>query len=154
MLPVNDIIIREATDLDSPAIASLMTQLGYPTAPAEMRARLISILSHADYHTFVTELQGMVVGMVGICLGILYEKNGLHGRLLALVVDERWRGQGIGETLVAQAEEWIRACGGSLVIVNSSSHRIEAHRFYLRLGYELTGVRLVKFLIEDKRHLK
>jgi GNAT superfamily N-acetyltransferase len=61
------------------------------------------------------------------------------------VVDEKVKGHGIGASLVAEAERWLKEHKVTSIIVNSGKHRSEAHRFYGRLGYEETGVRLVKF---------
>jgi|ERR1041385_643932 len=87
-----------------------MEQLGYPTSASEMLDRLNAILTDNDYHTFVAELaegaasvtplsasqaqaveiaEPRVVGMIGLRIGILYEKNGLHGH-------ERSGGYGVG----------------------------------------------------------
>ena len=143
---MSQVKIRNACLDDSSAIARLMPQLGYPTTPDEMRERLEAILSNLDYITFIAEVRKEVVGMVGAGIGRYYESNGVYGRLLALVVDERWRGRGIGASLVARAERWLKARQATSIVVNSGRHRSEAHRFYSLLGYEETGVRFVKLL--------
>ena len=143
---MKQVIIRSATLEDSAAIARLVTQLGYATSGDEMGKRLADILPHPDYMTCVAELEGQVVGMVGAGIGRYYEKNGYYGRLLALVVEEGRRGQGIGASLVAEAERRLQERGVTSVVVNSGSRRNEAHHFYLRLGYSETGLRFVKSL--------
>ena len=139
-------MIRSAVLADSPALARLTTQLGYETSADEMEERLLVILPHPDYLTCVAELEERVVGIVGVGVGRYYEKNGAYGRLLALVVDEAWRGRGVGASLVAEAERRLRERGVTSVIVNSGSQRDEAHRFYRQLGYRETGLRFVKSL--------
>lgn len=138
--------IRSAALADSPAIARLMTQLGYATSADEMKERLRGILPLPDYMTCVAESEGKIVGVVGAGVGRYYEKDGAYGRLLALVVDESRRGRGVGASLVAEAERWLRGRGATSVVVNSGSRRGEAHRFYRRLGYAETGLRFVKSL--------
>jgi GNAT superfamily N-acetyltransferase len=64
------------------------------------------------------------------------------GRISMMVVEERLRGQGIGAALVRAAEEWLVGQGCGLIEVTSNIARIEAHRFYEKLGYERTSVRL------------
>jgi ribosomal protein S18 acetylase RimI-like enzyme len=143
---MKEVVIRTASLDDAPEIAHLMSQLGYSTSAAEMKERLRGILSTASYMTFVAEIRGEVVGMVGIGISHYYEKNGVYGRLLALVIDETHRRQGIGASLVERAESWLREHKVTSIVINSSKHRSEAHCLYKRLGYEETGLRFVKSL--------
>jgi GNAT superfamily N-acetyltransferase len=141
-----------------------MQQLGYPTNDSEMRDRLGVILANNDYYTLVAELlagaispgasQGQttavteprVVGMIGLRVGVLYEKNGLHGQVMALVVDREYQGAGIGSVLVESAERWFREKGVQSVVLGSGYHRTAAHQFYERLGFRATGKRFIKEL--------
>ncbi len=91
--------LRPATREDA-ALSALMTQLGYPTTPAEMAARLDAIFSDDNYHTLVAERDGRVVGVVGAHLCMYYEYTGLCGQIMVLVVDEQARSQGIGSLLL------------------------------------------------------
>jgi len=59
-----------------------------------------------------------------------------------LVVDERVRGGGIGAALVHAAERALTDASCGIVEVTSHVRREDAHRFYERLGYERTSVRL------------
>ncbi|MBW4542314.1 MAG: GNAT family N-acetyltransferase [Myxacorys chilensis ATA2-1-KO14] len=144
---MHEVEIRNACLDDSPAIACLMSQLGYLTFPDEMKERLVAILVDPSYMTFVAEYQKEVVGVIGVGVGRYYEKNGTYGRLLALAVDEKWRSRGIGASLVAEAERWLKKRKVTSIVVNSGKQRSAAHRFYERLGYEETGLRLVKLLL-------
>jgi GNAT superfamily N-acetyltransferase len=143
---MREVAIRAANLDDAKAIAHLMAQLGYATSANEMKERLTIIFSTLSYVTFVAEMQGEVVGIVGIGIGYYYEKNGVYGRLLALAIDEKHRRQGIGASLVERAEDWLRKHQVTSIVVNSSKHRSEAHCFYKQLGYEETGLRFVKAL--------
>lgn len=96
--------------------------------------------------TFVAECQKEVVGVIGVGVFRYYEKNRTYGRLLALVVDKKWRGNGIGKSLVAEAERWLKEREVSSIVVNSGKQRNDAHLFYKRIGYEETGLRFVKLL--------
>jgi GNAT superfamily N-acetyltransferase len=138
--------IRPAAPADAFRLAVLLTQLGYPSSAAEVEERLARILADDQYATFVAEIDRTVVGLVGIRLGSYYEKNGLYVHLLVLVVDERQRGSGAGRGLVEEAERWAVERNARAVLVNSGTQRRDAHRFYERLGYQATGVRLVKEL--------
>jgi GNAT superfamily N-acetyltransferase len=111
-----------------------------------MTGRLGQLLQRPEYITFVAETCHEVVGMVGVHMAYGYELNGLYGRLTGLVVDELFRGQGVGRQLIEAAEAWIRQQGISSVIVTSGSQRTDAHRFYQDLGFTETGKRFAKQL--------
>ena len=68
------------------------------------------------------------------------------GRISMMVVDEKLRNRGIGAVLVAAAEQALAAQGCYMVEVTSHVRRTEAHRFYERIGYQRTSVRLAKEL--------
>lgn len=136
--------IRPTRMADASALARLMEQLGYPTAAVEMEARLTGLLAHSDYQTLVAERNGHIVGMIGVHLGRYYEKNGVYGQIVALVVSQAHQGQHIGSALVAEGERWLQTRGVQTVIVNSGTYRQAAHRFYEHLGYQVTGIRFVK----------
>jgi ribosomal protein S18 acetylase RimI-like enzyme len=141
--------VRPATLDDSAALAGLVTQLGYPTADGPMRARLAAILARADYATLLAESAGAVVGFGGAQLCPGYNHDRPAGRIVALVVDEASRGRGIGALLVRGLERWLVAAGAGSVFVNSRLHRVEAHRFYERLGYAQNGLRMVRALEQE-----
>lgn len=138
--------IRKSKLSDSDAIAALITQLGYPTTPGQMEMRLERVLDKPGYQSMVAELDGEPVGFIALGIDYFFERDGLCGRLLALVVDERLRGEGIGEALVRAAEAWFTSQGVFTVMLTSRRTRLDAHRFYKRLGYESSGIRLVKEL--------
>ncbi len=143
MLPC---IIRAVELTDAPEIATLVTQLGYPTSAAEMEGRLKVLLSQANYTIYVATIEDSVVGMVGAYLGYALEYDGPYGRLTGLVVDEKWRGRGLGKLLMEKIESWVMQRGASWLILTSGVHRTNAHRFYRNLGYQETGLRFAKRL--------
>jgi GNAT superfamily N-acetyltransferase len=138
--------IRDAEQADAGPIAGLMSQLGYPTLEAEMVERLARVGADSNYRTLVAEIGTRVVGIVGVGLAPFYERNGTYCRLLVLAVDDHHRRQGIGRVLVRAAEDWAAEHGATVMVVNTSHRRPDAHRFYERAGYESTGHRFVKAL--------
>lgn len=146
MVTVEEYIIREAQANDASAIASLITQLGYPASSEEMSRRVNTLSSMPQYMTFVAEVGGEVVGLVGAYMGHSLETSGIYGRLTALVVDERWRGQRIGKLLIDKMETWLAGQGALMVVLTSSSHRLGSHEFYRSNGYRDTGIRFTKRL--------
>ena len=143
---VNGLTVRPARLSDSPAVADLVTELGYPTTPARMQQRLTRLLADPEYVTLVAETSGVMVGLVGAYVGLALELDSTSARLTGLVVDARWRGRGIGRALMQHIESWCRQKGATCVILTSGHHRADAHRFYEAIGYAATGVRFAKQL--------
>jgi GNAT superfamily N-acetyltransferase len=139
-------LVRPATPEDVPAIAALMTQLGYPSTPNAMRARMERIAALPDYASFVAEAEGSVVGMAGAMVAVAYHQDAPFARLLSLVVDEAHRGHGAGAALVRAVEDWARARGAVSIHLTTGRQREDAHRFYAGLGYQDTGKRFFRTL--------
>jgi ribosomal protein S18 acetylase RimI-like enzyme len=139
-------MIRAAEGNDAPALAELMTQLGYQTTAEEMRERLRFILNHRDFATFVAVEENEVYGMIGLSASIGYEHNDRTGRIMALVVHERMRGRGIGRALLTAAEDYFARARVVRVVLTSRFTREKAHAFYESLGYARTGLRFMKEL--------
>jgi GNAT superfamily N-acetyltransferase len=140
------VTLRVAALSDSPALAALVTQLGYATTAADMKERLEHLLPHPEHAMVVAEMSGDVVGMVAGQVGPALEMNGVYGRVTGLVVDARWRGHGIGATLMRHIECWFRERGAHTIVLTSGHHRVDAHTFYKTMGYEPTGLRFIKRL--------
>jgi GNAT superfamily N-acetyltransferase len=69
----------------------------------------------------VAEYNEDVVGMIGLCSGYFYEKNGLYVRIVALVVESKYRNMGIGKKLMEEAENWARKQGAISIGLNSGN---------------------------------
>jgi GNAT superfamily N-acetyltransferase len=144
--------IRPAQPEDVPALAALAGQLGYPTTPEGMAARLQALAEDDRHAVFVAvEADGQVVGWIHVylCLQVIADREAEIG---GLVVDEMHRSRGVGARLVREAEDWARArgCGGMTVRTNVVRER--AHAFYRRLGFREVKVQRVfyKSLQEER----
>lgn len=138
--------VRRAEARDAPALALLMGLLGYPTTECEMAVRLGRILPLEDQLVAVAERCATVVGVIAATTGTRLELNGRYGRGTVLSVAAGERGRGTGALLLAHAETWLRKQGVAACILNSSTHREAAHRFYEHEGYRVSGLRFVKEL--------
>jgi len=138
--------VRAPTEADAEALASLVTQLGYASTPAQIVARLRHLQDRVDIRAFVAENDGRVVGMVGLEAFPAFHRDGLHGYVTAMVVDQTVRGGGIGAALLQAGEAWFAERGVKRVNLTTALHREEAHVFYEKNGYTFTGKRYTKIL--------
>ncbi|AFZ30437.1 GCN5-related N-acetyltransferase [Gloeocapsa sp. PCC 7428] len=126
--------IRQAIAQDADEIANLSHQLGYPTTTSAVRQRLAQMHS-ANHAVYVAEISGIgVVGWIHAHLCLLLQTN-LHAEIGGLVVDERYRGSGIGRQLLLQIEQWASQQGCESVYLRSNIIRKQAHIFYKKMGY-------------------
>ena len=129
--------IRPIMYKDISNMQSLITQLGYPCTLEQVQSRFEHLFTLRDYLTFVAEKDNVVVGMVGFSKQFAYELDGPLVRVLALVVDESHRNQGIAEQLMTAVEDWAKSEKCEAIFLNSGNReeRIPAHAFYKKLGY-------------------
>jgi GNAT superfamily N-acetyltransferase len=131
------VTIRPATLDDCEPIARLSEQLGYPTTREQTQQRLQGIITHnRDHIVYVAVSHDTVIGWIHALVhpSLLTDTA---AEIAGLVVDEQHRSQGIGEILMAHAEQWARKHGCHSVRLRSNVKRDRAHAFYQRLGYTL-----------------
>lgn len=129
--------IREAQPQDFPRIAELAGQLGYPSSPQEIAERLDGMKRSNEHAVFVAQLGGEVAGWLGIYVCRMVEADA-RAEISGLVVDEKFRSQGVGPLLLARAEDWARERGCCAIGLRSNVIRDRAHSFYERHGYKHT----------------
>lgn len=127
-------------------MARLATQLGYASDATQMTARLAHLEGHADIRALVAEQDGRVAGFIGFMVFPAFHRDGLHGYVTAMVVDEALRGAGIGGALLVAAETWFAERQVKRVNLTTALHREDAHDFYEKHGYTFTGRRYTKIL--------
>jgi GNAT superfamily N-acetyltransferase len=138
-------LIRPAEAGDAEALSRLIGQLGYSAAPEEVAERLATMEAEGRL-VLVAELAETVIGCLSTSVMRVLHRPAPVGRISMMVVDEALRGRGIGAELVAAAERALAEQGCYMVEVTSHVRRADAHRFYERLGYARTSVRLAKEL--------
>ena len=127
-------LIRPARLEDAAEIATLSTELGYPTSEGEMKRRMEKLLQSAAYFLVVAEQESRVIGWVAAERRLLLE-SGERADIVGLIVTENARRSGTGLALVKAAEAWAIQQGMRTMAVRSSVARLESHPFYERLGY-------------------
>ena len=135
--------IRAAQINDAAEIAKLAGQLGYPTSPDDAAIRLGNLITRPDHVIFVaTTDSGRILGWVHVFDFSLLESQPT-AEIGGLVVDQNYRGGGVGHALVEAAEDWSRQRGHSTLWVHSNTIRTDAHRFYTKLGFSQMKTQVV-----------
>ncbi len=141
-----DLLIRPAAEADLPAIVALLAgdilgrerddpslplDAGYARAFAEIQAR-------PDQHLMVGELDGEVVATLQLTfVPGLARKGAWRGVIEAVHVRSDKRSQGLGAQMIAWAADTARARGDCPFLqLTSDKRRLDAHRFYERLGFQ------------------
>jgi ribosomal protein S18 acetylase RimI-like enzyme len=89
----------------------------------------------------VAEVEGAIVGCLQLTIIPGLSRGGMkRGQLEGVRVSSRHRGHGIGEVLARAAIERARTQGCRLVQLTTDRTRVDAHRFWERLGFEASHV--------------
>ena len=115
------------------AVNALLPQLSSRPTPLT-RAELDAVARSEATTLFVARDDGAVVGM--LTLAVFTIPTGVRAWIEDVVVDERARGRGVGEALVAAAIESAGARGARTVDLTSRRNREAAHRLYEKMGFE------------------
>jgi GNAT superfamily N-acetyltransferase len=131
------VVIRRARLTDASVVAELSGQLGYPTSPERMAARLARLIRHPRFGSvLIAETsERRVIGWVHVSVTPLLEVS-LRAEVNGLIVAEGQRSSGAGAKLLQAAEQWAKSKGCDSMSVRSNVIRDRAHAFYLRNGYE------------------
>jgi GNAT superfamily N-acetyltransferase len=136
--------IRSAASDDSKQLAALVEQLGYRADETFIRDQLAELESRPGTAVFVADSDTEIIGLLCFSTVPLLHVSGGLGRISALVVTSRFRGQGIGRRLVAEAEEFAWNNGCARIEITSGEHRVDAHAFYEAVGYKQDSRRFIK----------
>ena len=137
-------LFRRATEADVAAIVALLADddlgraredLGPPLPEAYARA-FVAIDRDPNQLLVVAERAGAVVG----CLQLTFvpglsRRGAWRGLVEGVRIAASQRGEGLGRALMAWAIAACRERGCSLVQLTTDKRRLDAHRFYGRLGF-------------------
>jgi len=140
------VTLRPAHEADAEHVASLLTELGYPSTAEGVKDRLSGALSSPRSCCLLARAENGVIGLMSAELIPYFPTGSKICRVTSLVVSSRHRSRGVGEKLMAAAAKFAREHGCSGIEVTSSERRVDAHRFYQRLGFVGTGLRFFQTL--------
>lgn len=139
--------VRRAHTTDAAAVNELLRQLDYPQEGIETTATRIRIWGgDPSSAVYVADADGDLLGLVAVHICPFFERAGSWARIVALVVSDRARGNGVGGQLLSAAEAFAARSGCVRMEVTSADRREDAHEFYRRRGYLGQSGRSSRFL--------
>jgi len=137
--------MREATSDDLPAIVALLADdengalredARLPLDPGYVAA-FDAIAALPNQELIVAEQHGRIVGTMQLSyLPGLSFRGRWRGQIEAVRIASAMRGHGLGTAMIEWAVERCRARGCKMVQLTSKRTRLDAHRFYERMGWD------------------
>jgi GNAT superfamily N-acetyltransferase len=124
--------IRTACAADAEALAALSGELGYPSTPDQVRARLC-LLDDPERTILVAQAGEEVAGFIDVHVQRVVESEP-YGEVGGLVVDAPYRGTHVGAALLEAAAGWSRARGLERLWIRANLARVGPHDFYAAVG--------------------
>jgi len=119
---------------DAPAIAALSLQLGYSITAEKTAAQIIAISNSPNDVAYVAVDGHTVIGWIHVFRTLRLECDP-YCEIGGLVVEQLYRGNGIGKILIDNARPWCREKKCSVLRVRSNVKRTDAHKFYEQVGF-------------------
>ena len=142
---MSDIVFRTATAADLPAIVALLDDddlsKGREDASLPLDPRYLAafeaISADPNQLQIVADLDGKVVGTMQLSFlaGIAF-RGSWRGQIEAVRISRDLRGQGLGQRMIEWAVERCRERGCRMAQLTSKLDRVDAHRFYERMGWK------------------
>lgn len=132
-----EIFIRQMSETDTAAVTVLSQQLGYPLPEEQILQNMKAVLESKDHDAFVAVYENKVVGWIGVAQAILIVIPA-YCEINGLVIDQHYRGKGIGKMLIGQAKQWAKEKGNNKLKLRCNVIRKETHLFYQYLGFKET----------------
>jgi GNAT superfamily N-acetyltransferase len=130
-----EIFIRDITEHDAEPVNILSTQLGYAVPLEQTLANIRSVLATQGHHAFVAMHENKIIGWIGVAHALQIE-SAPFAEIRGLIVDERYRGYGIGKLLIEKVKQWSKETGNKTLRLRTNVIRKEAHLFYQHLGFK------------------
>ena len=122
---------------DAKRVSELCVQLGYPATIEEAHKRIGEMLSMPYHEAFVSTDDNVVTGWIYAFRSFNIESNPFI-EIGGLIVDENYRGHGIGKDLIEKVRQWALTNDVHELRVRTNIRRIESHKFYTAMGFKTT----------------
>lgn len=126
--------IRAVSFDDCEQMTELTRDLGYPSSSEKMCEILERVINHPDHSIFVAEVEGNIYGYIHM-VESTREGSDLILDIAALLVSEKYRGQGIGAAFIQEAEKLSMEKNARLLRIRSNLIRSDAYGFFEHRGF-------------------
>jgi ribosomal protein S18 acetylase RimI-like enzyme len=139
------ILFRLATRVDLPSIVRMLADddLGsqrerfQDPLPDSYYSAFEQINNDPNHELIVAERNGEVIGTLHLMfLPSVSFQGGLRAQVESVRVDKRFQSQGIGSQMMKWSMERAKQRGAHVVQLTTHKTRVDAHRFYERLGFK------------------
>lgn len=141
-------MIRKATTKDFDGVFVLLQQLyDCDTLDKKLTKKLFSL----QKNKFVRVVENKTVGYAQFTIRLDVQNQGKVALLADVIIDKRYRGDGLGQNLLAFVESKAKKQGCVELQFSSTFRRKKAHTFYTKQGYKKTAYLFWKRLGGKKR---
>jgi ribosomal protein S18 acetylase RimI-like enzyme len=140
-----EFIFRTARRADLPAIVRLLAdddlgsqrERNEDPLPESYHLAFEKIDRDPNHELVVAERNGEVIGTLHLMfLPSISYQGGLRAQIESVRVDTRYQNQGIGSEMMRWTVDRAKARDAYLVQLTTHKSRVDAHRFYERLGFK------------------
>lgn len=139
--------VRPANEADNNSVYELLNQLkGSQHNREAFERNYTQNLSDPLVHYLVAIYNQKPVGFISLHVQRILHHANRTGELQELIIDQNYRGKGIGKQLMAAVEELARSLSLEELELTTRIHRKEAQEFYKNLDFSNSHLKFVKEL--------
>lgn len=145
-----EVAVDEPDSRDVPAMLELLAELFTqerdfrPDSDKQLRALRLMLANPEKGRLFVARTRGRLVGMATVLSTVSSAEGGPVLLLEDVIVSASYRGEGIGSVLVEHILQWAGEQGFLRVSLLTDADNHGAHRFYQKLGFVPSEMRLFR----------
>lgn len=143
-------LLTVATDEAVAALKLLIPQLN-PGLHAPDLAELDAILRSPTTHVFVARTEDAIVGTLTLATYKTISAD-VHAVIEGVVVDQSYRGRGIGNALVRHGLKAATEAGANGALLTSAPRREAANRLYERIGFRRIPTNVYLWRATNQNH--
>jgi GNAT superfamily N-acetyltransferase len=132
------------------SIIPLLRKINQKTPLDILEERLKEMIQLPNYECIGMYSEGELIGISGLW----YSTRHYIGKTVEadhVVIDERFRSQGLGKKLFDWIHEYTQSKGCGAIELNTYVENRKSHKFYYKLGYEIYGFHMLNILRDDKK---